>query len=170
MEAGGKISAPLNHPFGYFPRTTVCMVFRQGTRRHKYALCCLHSTSFAGSIHSLSLVPCALRCSHTPFPRSNTSLCVVPYAIHCFHTHIARSIRSLLVQRPPLMDFLRSIIMSSLSALGLLEDVKYSLQLWLRVQDCGIVSIGAILGLIVLYVSRPSHLQGLVDTQSLESS
>ena len=63
-------------------------------------------------------------------------------------------------------------IMSSLSALGLLEDVKYSLQLWLRVQDCGIVLIGAILSLIVvvLYVSRPSHLQGLVDAVVPESA
>jgi hypothetical protein len=49
--------------------------------------------------------------------------------------------------------------MSSLSTslLGLLEDLKYSLlQLWsgLRVQDRGIITIGAILGLIVLYAAR----------------
>jgi hypothetical protein len=47
--------------------------------------------------------------------------------------------------------------MSSLSAsfLGLLEDLKYSpLQLWIWVQDRGIFSIGAILGLIVLYTAR----------------
>ncbi|KAI0270345.1 cytochrome P450 [Russula aff. rugulosa BPL654] len=49
--------------------------------------------------------------------------------------------------------------MSSLSTsfLSLLEDLKYSLlQLWsgLRVQDRGIMTIGAILGLIVLYAAR----------------
>jgi hypothetical protein len=41
------------------------------------------------------------------------------------------------------------------SPLGLLEDLKYSLlQFWLRVQDHEIFSIGAILGLIVLYAAR----------------
>src|SRR6266699_602034 len=49
--------------------------------------------------------------------------------------------------------------MSSLSTslLGLLEDFKYSLlRLWPgpRVQDRGIFTIGAILGLIVLYTAR----------------
>ncbi|KAF8489336.1 cytochrome P450 [Russula emetica] len=47
--------------------------------------------------------------------------------------------------------------MSSLSTsfLGLLEDLKYSLlQLWIWVQDRGIFSVGAILGLIVLYTAR----------------
>ena len=47
--------------------------------------------------------------------------------------------------------------MSSLytSLLGLLGDLKYlPLQLWIWVQDRGIFSIGAILGLIVLYTAR----------------
>ena len=47
--------------------------------------------------------------------------------------------------------------MSSLSTslLGALEDLKYSLlQLWIWVQDRGIFSVGAILGLIVLYAAR----------------
>ena len=47
--------------------------------------------------------------------------------------------------------------MSSLSAssFGLLEALKSSLpQLWLRVQDHGIFSIGIILGLIVLYAAH----------------
>jgi hypothetical protein len=47
--------------------------------------------------------------------------------------------------------------MSSLSTsfLGLLEDLRYSLlQLWIWVQDRGIFSVGAILGLIVLYTAR----------------
>jgi len=47
--------------------------------------------------------------------------------------------------------------MSSLSTsfLGLLENLKYSLlQLWTWVQDRGILSIGAVLGLIVLYTAR----------------
>jgi hypothetical protein len=47
--------------------------------------------------------------------------------------------------------------MSSLSTsiLGLLGDPKHSLdQLWIWVQDRGILSIGAALGLIVLYASR----------------
>ena len=47
--------------------------------------------------------------------------------------------------------------MSSLfgSALGLLEALKSSLpQLWLGVQDHKIFSIGAILGLVVLYTAR----------------
>jgi hypothetical protein len=47
--------------------------------------------------------------------------------------------------------------MSSLSTslLGALEDLKYSLlQLWTWVQDRGIFSVGAILGLIVLYAAR----------------
>jgi hypothetical protein len=50
-----------------------------------------------------------------------------------------------------------SVGMSSLfgSALGLLEALKSSLpQLWLRVQDHKIFSIGAILGLVVLYTAR----------------
>ena len=39
--------------------------------------------------------------------------------------------------------------------LGLLEHLKYSLlQLWIWVQDRGIFSVGAILGLIVLYTAR----------------
>ncbi len=38
--------------------------------------------------------------------------------------------------------------------LGLLEDLKYPFQQWIRVQDRGIFSIGAILGLIVLYTVR----------------
>jgi hypothetical protein len=37
------------------------------------------------------------------------------------------------------------------SLLGLLEDLKYPFQHWIRVQDRGIFSIGAILALIVLY-------------------
>ncbi len=48
-------------------------------------------------------------------------------------------------------------MMSSLSSslLSLLEQLKYSLlQLWSRVQDGGILSVGAILGLIVLYTAR----------------
>jgi hypothetical protein len=46
--------------------------------------------------------------------------------------------------------------MSSLSAFsGLLEVLKSSLlQFWLRVQDHGVLSIGIILGLIVLYAAR----------------
>ena len=49
--------------------------------------------------------------------------------------------------------------MSSLSTslLSLLESPKFfSLQLWLRVcvQDCATFSVGAILGLIVLYAAR----------------
>jgi hypothetical protein len=49
--------------------------------------------------------------------------------------------------------------MSSLSTslLGLIEDLKYSLlQLWsgLRVQDRGIFTIGAVVGLIVVYAAR----------------
>jgi hypothetical protein len=50
-----------------------------------------------------------------------------------------------------------SMGMSSLfgSALGLLEALKSSLpQLWLRVQDHKFFSIGAILGLVVLYTAR----------------
>ena len=43
----------------------------------------------------------------------------------------------------------------STTLLGLLEGPKYSLpQLWIWVQDRGILSIGAILGLIVLYTAR----------------
>ena len=47
--------------------------------------------------------------------------------------------------------------MSSLSTslLGLLDNLKYSLlQLWIRVQDRAIFSIGAITGLTVLYAAR----------------
>jgi hypothetical protein len=47
--------------------------------------------------------------------------------------------------------------MSSLSTsfLSLLEDLNHSLlQLWIWVQDQGIFSTGAILGLIVLYTAR----------------
>ena len=47
--------------------------------------------------------------------------------------------------------------MSSLSTslLGLLDDLKYSLlQLWIRVQDRAIFSVGAIIGLTVLYAAR----------------
>ena len=47
--------------------------------------------------------------------------------------------------------------MSSLSTsfLGLLEDLNYSLlQLWIWVQDRGIFSVGAILGLIMFYTAR----------------
>ena len=47
--------------------------------------------------------------------------------------------------------------MSSLSSspLGLLEDLKSTLlQFWQRVQDHRFFSIGAILGLIVLYAAR----------------
>ena len=41
------------------------------------------------------------------------------------------------------------------SILALLEDLKYSpLQFWIWVQDRGIFSVGAILGLIVLYRAR----------------
>jgi hypothetical protein len=50
-----------------------------------------------------------------------------------------------------------SMGMSSLfgSPLGLLEALKSSLpQLWLRVQDHKIFSIGAILSLVVLYTAR----------------
>ena len=68
----------------------------------------------------------------------------------------------LLVHRPFATDlktsvhglFIVKIIMSSLShpALGLLEDLKNSLlQLWLKAQVRGILSIGAILGIVVLY-------------------
>jgi hypothetical protein len=43
----------------------------------------------------------------------------------------------------------------SASFLSLFEDLKSSLlQLWLRVQDHGVLSIGVILGLIVLYAVR----------------
>jgi hypothetical protein len=43
----------------------------------------------------------------------------------------------------------------SISFLGLLEDIKYSLlQLSIWVQDRGIFSVGAILGLIVFYTAR----------------
>ena len=39
--------------------------------------------------------------------------------------------------------------------LGPLEDLKYSLlQLWIWVQDRGILSVGTILGLTVLYTTR----------------
>jgi hypothetical protein len=47
--------------------------------------------------------------------------------------------------------------MSSLSTslLGLLEDLRYSLlQLWIWVQDRGTFSVGAVLGLVVLYTAR----------------
>jgi hypothetical protein len=43
----------------------------------------------------------------------------------------------------------------STSLPGLLADIKYSLpRLWIWVQDRGIFSVGAILGIIVLYTAR----------------
>jgi hypothetical protein len=90
------------------------------------------------------------------------------------HRPIACSIYALLAQYTPVLDpyalassktlnpFIFPLnhkleVMSSLSTsfLGLLEDLRYSLlQLWIWVQDRGIFSVGAILGLIVLYTSR----------------
>ncbi len=58
----------------------------------------------------------------------------------------------LLVQRPQSHPMMPSL---STSLFGLLDELKYRLlQLWLRVQDGGILSVGAILGLIVLYTAR----------------
>ncbi len=58
----------------------------------------------------------------------------------------------LLVQWPQSHPMTPSL---STSLFGLLDELKYRLlQLWLRVQDGGILSVGAILGLIVLYTAR----------------
>jgi hypothetical protein len=78
---------------------------------------------------------------------------LVPYALRWFPTRFADPNTTTPFSSP----MTESMGMSSLfgSPLGLLEALKSSLpQLWLRVQDHKIFSIGAILSLVVLYTAR----------------
>ena|SRR5713226_3409180 len=78
---------------------------------------------------------------NTPFAGSWTFL--VPYALRWFCTRFAGPIRS----------FLDTY--ASTSLLCMIEDLKYPLlQPWIWVQDHGVFSISAILGLIVSYTAR----------------